>query len=167
MATHYVLMSGNLLPHDGNSFIAPYSVEDSTTQDMMVGHMSGTADSAFKGIVLIPNDYVGTPVLEIWWTSITTGSAVFFEIRHRVMTVDSSELDVDTTPNDIIQSVTTSGDPGAAAEVTLASISLTTTDFGAAKLLYFELYRQASTEAGDTLTDPVTLISLFLKYNTT
>lgn len=167
MATHRVPVMISPLPHDANSWVAPYTnASAGSTQDSFVGFMSGTADSAFKAVELIPEDYASSPNFIILWTSETTANDVYFEIRHRVMTPGTDEMNISTSPTELSNNTTTSSKPGAVAQVEEESIALTTTDFVAGDPIYFEFWRQASSQAGDTKTDDVTILGTFLEYTT-
>ena len=163
---HIPILDGLALPHDANCWFAPYSNANGTsTQDAMVLNMSGTADSGLKGVLLLPQNYVGTPKVLIDWSSQTTGSNVFFEFRSRSMTQGTDAFDISTSPTEQVDSVTTSGKPGLADDVEEDTITLTAGAKAAGELMYWELWRQAATEAGDTLTASIQVFGAWLEYS--
>ena len=166
MATTKVPILVTPLTHDENSWVAPASNHITTTQDGFVGFMSGSADSAFKDFDAIPEDYASLPKLIIDWSSKTTAGNVYFEVRHRVMTPGADDFDISTSPTELSNNVTTSSKPGAVRQVERESIALTATDFVAGDPIYFELWRQASSQAGDTKTDEIIILNTFLEYDT-
>jgi hypothetical protein len=115
-----------------------------------------------KGAIRIPENYVGTPVLSIIWTSETTANTVDFKFRHR--TTDGSDtelLDISTSPTEREDSSANNGGPSAASEQMLDTISLTTTDLTAGSMLYFEFERDGVT---DDKADDITVWSLDFQY---
>lgn len=164
MATHRVdLFNSTIRPLDGNCFFAPYTAENSgSTQDPIVLHMITSVVSMVKGVIRIPENYVGTPVLSIYWTSETTTNTVDFKFRHR--TTDGSDaelLDIATSPTELENTSVNNGGPSAASEQMLDTIALTTTDLVKSSLMYFEFERDGVT---DDKVDTITIWGLHLEY---
>ncbi len=154
MATHQVnLFNSSILPLNSFCFFAPYAAENSgTTQDPDVLHMITSVVSVVKGLIRIPDIYVGTPVTEIVWTSETTANTVDYKFRHRTMT-SAELLDTSTSPTELEDTIVNNGGPAAASGLVIDTISLTTTDISANKYMYFELERDGVTDdKADTVT---------------
>ena len=162
------LSFGAMIPTDGNVQHIPYKALENTgsDQDFETLRMSGTADSELGFFGLVPDDYGSLPILVIWWTSETTGSNVFFDLQHRVHTPGTTLVDTITTPTELTNSVTTSSKPGSASRLEEDTIALTATDFTgeAGSPFHGAFRRRAAAEAGDTLTDEVSVIGLGFRY---
>ena len=102
MATHRIdLFNSTIRPLDSNCFFAPYTVETAaSTQDPIVLHMITAVVSMVKGVVRVPANYVGTPVLSILWTSETTTNTVDFKFRHRTIGA-AEQLEISTAPTEL------------------------------------------------------------------
>ena len=163
MATHRVnLLNSSIIPLDGNCFFAPYSVENSgTTQDPIVLHMITSVVSMVKGVMRVPENYVGTPLLSVFWTSETTTNTVDFKFRHRTVG-DGELLDISTSPTELEDVTTNNGGPATASHAVLDTIALTTTDLTAGQLMYFEFERDGVT---DDKVDTITIWGLHFQYD--
>ncbi len=164
MATHRIsLLNFSIRPLDGNTWFAPYvTINSGTTQDPIVLVMKTAVVGVVKGVIRIPENYVGTPVLSIVWTSETTTNTVDFKFRHR--TTDGSDtelLDISTSPTELEDTSVNNGGPSAASEQMIDTISLTTTDLAAGSMMYFEFERDGVT---DDKADDITVWSLDLQY---
>ena len=164
MATHRVsLLNSTVRPLDENTFFAPYSIANSgTTQDPVVLYMITSVVGVIKGVIRVPENYVGTPVLSIVWTSETTTNTVDFKFRHR--TTDSSDtelLDISTSPTELEDTSINNGGPSAASEQMIDTISLTTTDLTSGSIMYYEFERDGVT---DDKADDITVWSLDFEY---
>jgi len=163
MATHRIdLLNSTIIPFDGNCFFAPYSAEVTTTQDPLVLHMITSVVSFVIGVIRIPENYVGTPVLSIMWTSATTANTVDFDFRHRTIG-DGESTVIATSPSEITADNTQNNTgPGTASFLVLDTISLTTTDLTAGQLMYYEFERDGVT---DDKVDTITVHGLHFQYN--
>ncbi len=165
MATHRVsLLNGTIRPLDSNTWFAPYSTANSgTTQDPFVLFMKSAVVGVVKGNIRIPENYVGTPVLSIIWTSETTADTVDFKFRHRTTSgSDTALLDISSSPDERADSEINNTGPSAASEQMIDVIDpLTATDLAAGDLMYFEFERDGVTDdkAGD-----ITVWSLDFQY---
>ncbi len=164
MATHRIpIISFSARPLNGNAYFAPYStVNAGTTQDPMVLVMITSVVSVIKGLFRVPENYVGTPVLSIIWTSETTANTVDFKFRHRTISGSDAELlDIATSPTELEDTSVNNTGPSAASEKMLDTISLTTTDLLAGDIVYFEFERDGVT---DDKADDITVWSLDFQY---
>lgn len=149
---------------NSNTYIVPYSIINSgTTQDPDVLVMKAAVVGVIKGNIRIPENYVGTPVLAIVWTSETTTNTVDFKFRHR--TTDGSDgelLDISTSPTELEDTSVDNGGPSAASEQMIDTISLTTTDLTAGSIMYYEFERDGAT---DDKADNITIWALDFQYS--
>lgn len=162
MATIDIL--GDVHPADGNTSRVPYSlINTGTTQDLPVWYFANGATGTIKGAFSIPDNWVGSSVLKIQWTSETTSGNVRWEFKHRSMAVGSNLLDTSTTPTEITQTVDTSSKPTSASNLEVDTITLTETDYTAGDLVYFEFSRLGG-HANDTKADGASLVRLQFEY---
>lgn len=148
---------------DVNAYETPYIVVNSgTTQNPLVFVFKSAVSGNIAGFTKIPDGYVGTPQVEIVWTSETTTGDVDFAFRHRVTDGSDTELlDISTSPTEIENTSIDNTGPSAASEQMITTISLTATDFVAGSMLYWEFERDGVT---DTKADDITVWKLSLKY---
>lgn len=111
------------------------------------------------GAFLVPQDYVGTPVLGIVWASVQTTNAVVFDFDYRAIAVSES-LDPSTWQESL---TTTSTVSGTARNRVAASMSLTAANLAAGDLVEF-FFGRDGTDGADTLADPAYVFDLYLQY---
>ena len=163
MSTHRMnLLNSSVRPFDGNCFFSPMSTEVSTTQDPIVLHMITSVVSYIIGVIRIPENYVGTPVVSVFWTSTTTTNTVDFDFRHRTIGAGESAI-IATSPSELTADGTVNnGGPATANFLVLDTLPLTTTDITAGQLMYFEFERDGVT---DDKVDTITIHGLHFEYD--
>jgi len=168
MATRRVDLgfNGTVRPSTGDPHFVPYTVVNSgSTQDPIVLVMLSAVVTVIKGHIRIPEDYVGTPVLSIVWTSETAANTVDFKFRHRTIAgSDTALLDISTSPTEREDTSVDNGGPSAPSERMLDTISLTTTDLTAGETMYYEFERDGVT---DDKADDITIWHLDFQYSDT
>ena len=156
------LLNGTINHKDDFTFFAPYSIADSnTTQNPQVLHMLGSFVGVICGVIRVPENYVGTPKLSIFWNSETTTGDVDFKFRHRTVG-DGEDLGISTSPTELEDTQPNNTGPGTAAFAVLDSFALATTDLTAGQLMYFEFERDGVT---DTKADSITVWALDFEYS--
>ena len=158
--------NGSVRPATGDPYFAPYKLVNSASlQDPMVLVMLSAVVTVILGQIRIPEDYVGTPVLSIVWTSETTANTVDFKFRHRTIAGSDIELlDISTSPTELEDTSVNNGGPSAASERMLDTITLTSTDLAAGETLYYEFERDGVT---DDKADDITIWHLDFQYSDT
>ncbi len=122
------------LPRSSDSQIAPYSNETSgTTDDGFIAHFSATVDSSIEAYEDIPNDYDSLPKLVMKWTSGATAGNVRISVNIRVYEKGVTVFSGTTSPVVRTDAITTSGKPGTADRYEVDIITLTATDWVAAR----------------------------------
>lgn len=166
MATQTIPILGRLhYGSNGAAYPQNYVVENSgTTQNAIVPLFEDAATGTISLTFMVPEDYAGSPVLVIGWTSETTAGNVRFEAVHRVMTAGSTLLDTATTPSAVTQTLDTSSKPGAASQYEEDTISLTSTGYAAGKLIHLAFSRLGG-HANDTKAASITLWDLSFQYS--
>lgn len=165
MATHEIPILGHATLPDtsGDVFQEPYSVKATNdTWDYLVWIFNDTATRiGLVGNFQVPQNYVGTAVIKVYWTSTATSGDVEWDFDYRAVGGDDTEsLDQAGTQESVNQNDTA---PSAVNERMTASLTLTSGNFAVGDTVQFELFRDG-TDAGDTLADAVILHALTFSY---
>ena len=165
MATHEIsLLGAQTVPDStGNVYQQPYAL--SATNDVW-NHLvyvfadAGTTNYLY-GECIIPQNYVGTAVVVIFWTSTATTNNVFWGFDYRAITGNDSEsLDQATA----VESVTVQDAAPTATDRQLrVTVSLTSANISAGDILQFRFSRLPS-NASDTMAASAYLVDLALSY---
>jgi hypothetical protein len=166
MATHQINILGpNTTPDtSGNVYLQNYT-EHATNDvwgiNVFVFEDSGTR-IGIRGSFVIPQNYVGTPVIIPIWTTAATSGDVEWDFDYRAVGGDDAEsLDQSGTQ----ESVNINDTAPSAAHERLAPTGLTLTagNLAAGDTVLFEFFRDG-TDAGDTLSDEALLFNLMFQY---
>lgn len=123
---------------------------------------AGSVRIILYGIFRVPQNYVGTAVLVITWTSQTTSGNVVWDFDYRAVGGDNSES-LDQSGQDESVSVTDAA-PGAANRRMEVTIALTSGNFAAGDTVEYLIARDIS-DAADTLAGTVELVDLNFRYS--
>lgn len=168
MATHDISILGwNTLPDSaGNVFFEPYSVKatnDAFPQIVVVFNETALKQGIY-GAFPIPQNYVGTPLIVIVWTSTAiTGTCVWDFDYRAVGGNDTESLDQATVQENVTVSDVA---PGAANRRLEVTVALTAGNLAAGDTVEFELSRDG-TDAADTLAGAAAAIlhDVLFRYN--
>jgi hypothetical protein len=165
MATHEISIIGPQTIPDtsGSVWQEPYTI--AATNDvwgLLVYRFKDTATRiGLHGGFVVPQNYVGTAVLVIYWTSTATSGDVEWDFDYRAITGNDSES-LDQTSN--IESVNGNDTaPGAAHRQLIFTINLTGTNIAAGDFVEFTLFRDG-TDGGDTMAADALLFDALFRY---
>lgn len=165
MATFELPITSNLIPDaSGRATVSNYS---RFSVNKLFNHLvyvledpASSQEHGFYGTFIVPQNYVGTPVIRIYWTtSATTGSAVF-EFRHRAVASGES---MDQSTFSETPSVTASS-PATAHTLSISDISLTAALLSAGKIDEFYFLRRDAAGA-DTIAAQVVVHEIVFRYS--
>jgi len=153
MATHEIFILGvNTIPDaSGDVFQQPYSILDTGPPAIdplvLVFNDSGAKDGV-RGAFQVPQNYVGTAKLNVYWNSSNTTAArdAVFDLSYLAR---SAGEDMGAAATDTTDTVT-SLDSTTAFALNKATMTLTAGDFTAGDIVTFELFRDG-VEAADDL----------------
>jgi hypothetical protein len=158
MATHRIpiLGFGTVPDASGEVFFEPYSVKDTgTVLDplVLIFNDSGTVDGV-RGSFTVPENYVGSPVLKIYWTANATSGTTQWDWS---ILVSGSTDDMGAAA---ARTSETASDTktGTAFALEIVSITLTAGDYTAGEIATFELFR-------DTVTDSMAAAAIVFAVN--
>jgi len=169
MAAHTIPILGfNALPDTtGRAFFEPYTIK--ATNDnfghliLVLNNPGASENHGVYGAFFVPNNYVGTPVIRIHWTSTAiTGTCLFAFDYRAVGGNDTESLDQATFQESIdIADVA----PSATDELMNITGALTAGNFAAGDLVEFFFYRDGTTGAPtDDLAAAVTVHGIYFEY---
>ncbi len=145
----------------GDVFAKPYDIVDTgaVISPMVLIFKDGGAKVGFRGSFRMPEDYVGTPNLNIVFTAnATTGNVVWdWSVLPRSGTEDMGAAAARTSETD------TQAGPTTAFNRAEADMPLTAGDYAAGDMVLFELFRDALS-GSDTLTAEVAVFSIDFEY---
>lgn len=120
-----------------------------------------TVRHGFFGVFEVPQNYVGTPVLRVHWTSTITTGNVVWDFDYRTVAGD------DTTSLDqlaVEEAVTvTDAAPTATDRQLIATVALTAANFTAGDTVLFGFFRDGA-DAADTMAGSAQLHNLVFSY---
>lgn len=165
MATHDIAILGWTMQPDlsGSVFFESYTVK--ATNDVFPRTVVIFNDTATKlslhGAFRVPQNYVGTALAVVVWTSTVTSGNVVWDFDYRAIGGDDTEsLDQATYQESVAVTDTAPGAANRKMEVTLA---LTSGNLAANDIVEFALSRDGSS-GSDTLVGAVILIDAFFRY---
>ena len=169
MATHRIPILGwNTIPDTtGRAFFEPYTVK--ATNDVF-GHAvlvlndpGASQNHGVYGAFDIPANYVGSPVIRIYWTSTATSGTCLFAFDYRAIGGDDTEsLDQATFQEQIDISDVAASATDERLNVTGA---LTAGNLAAGDLVEFYFYRDGTTGGPtDNLAAAVTVHGVYFEY---
>jgi hypothetical protein len=165
MATHRLpVFSFAARPDDsGRVYLEPLDVSGSNDQwDHFVWVLEDSGTKiGIHGSVEVPQNYVGTAVLVVVWTTPATSGDVVFDFDYRAVGGNDTEsLDQAGTQEAVTVTDTA---PSAAFERMEAEIALTSANLAAGDTLQFLLSRDGA-QAADTLAADCLIVGAYLKY---
>lgn len=166
MSIHIVPLLTNSI-HSANANVYPAALSDffgSTVFDRSVLTFIDGVTGTVEGSIRIPDYWVGSSKFIIDWTSDVQAGNVALQLTHRTVTYGTSRLDLDTSPDDIIQTVTTSGKPGVAGDGETDEITLTATDLGKNKEWQYKITRLGAA-GGDTKVGDFLAIGAYFQFS--
>lgn len=110
----------------------------------------------------VPQNYVGTPILRIKWTSTLTSGNVVWDADYRTLSGDDT-TSLDQSGNEASVTVTDAA-PTAALRQLVATINLTGSHFSAGETVQLNLFRDG-TDAADTLAGSAILHDFTFEYS--
>jgi len=163
MATHELAILGaNSKPDtSGEVFFEPYSIKDTGAVIdplVLIFNNSGTKDG-ISGVFQVPQNYVGTAKLNIYWNANATTGNCIFDLSY--LTRSSGE-DMGAAATDTTDTVTT-GTNGTAFNLNKSTMTLTAGDFAAGDIVPFELFRDTA-NASDTLAAAAIVFAITFEY---
>lgn len=166
MATHQISILAGLRPDTtGRAFFEPYDVK--ATNDMfrhMVGVLNDPAASqahGFYGRFLVPQNYVGSPVIRPVWTSTAVTGNCKLDFDYRAIGGDDAEsLDQTTFQENL---TVTDVAPSAANERNVPSMAMTAANLAAGDTVEFFFTREDGSGV-DTMAAAATLHDLIFQY---
>lgn len=167
MATHYPSILGpNVKPdNSGNVWQEPYSIK--ATNDFWdfltwVFANSGAAKIVIHGTFIVPDNYVGTAKIIIFWTSQTITNNVVWDFAYRDITGNNTASLDQATAQETVGSGAVAA-PGATDRLMQTTLTLTAGNFVAGDIVEFRLSRDKSS-GSDTLAGTVQLVDAAFSY---
>jgi len=165
MATHQIPILGwQTRPDDsGDVFFEPYSVKATNDLwDYMVLIFNDTATRiGVRGSFIVPQNYVGSPVIKPLWTATAITGDVEWDFDYRAIGGDDTESLDQATAQESVNTNDTA--PSAIHERMLPSLALTAGNLAAGDIVQYELFRDG-TDAGDTMAAAAILHELIFEY---
>lgn len=147
----------------GNCFLTNYTnyaTNGTWKQTIFVFANTGSSRINLYGSFQVPKNYTGSPVFVIKWTTQTTSGNVVWDLDYRAVGINES-IDQATAQESL--SVTDAA-PGSTDLLQEVTVSATGTNLAADDMVEFLISRDLS-DAADTLSDNVQLLSLELQYS--
>lgn len=166
MATHRIPILGWQTKPDasGEVFFEPHSIKatnDNWDHLVLVFNNSSSRDG-ISGVFEVPQDYVGTAVISVVWTTTATSGDVEWDFDYRAIGGNDTEsLDQATAQESLNQNDTA---PSAAHERLTASLSMTGSNLAAGDTVEFTLFRDG-TDGGDTLAAAAIVHGVYFQYS--
>lgn len=172
MATHTIPILGFQTNPDttGRAWFETYTVK--ATNDifkhlvLVLDNPGASQNHGVYGAFIVPNNFIGSPVVRIHWTSTATSGTCLFAFDYRAIGGDDAEsLDQATFQEQIdISDVA----PTATDRLLSVTGALTAGNFAIGDLVEFFFYRDGTTGAPtDTLAAAVTVHGLYFEYSDT
>lgn len=164
MATHRLSIIGHALAIDGalgEVFFEPWAVDAGTPlHDTLVLNFSATSTKdEIHGSFMVPENYVGTPLIRVLWTSAATTNDVVWDFDYNAVT-DTESMD----PGAVDQAVTvTTTVDGTANDLNTSDLSLTASNFAAGDIVQFSLARDQS-DSADTMANDAIVHDVLFQY---
>ena len=163
MATHHIpILGASVLPDSsGSVFLEPASVKATTEVfNDLVWVFSDTATRiGLHGSFVVPQNYVGTAVVKVYWYTSATAGDVEWDFDYRAVAagelLDSATVQETVNQNDTAE--------GTAFDLAITSLTLTGGNFAVGDLVRFALYRDG-TDAGDTLAAAAVVDTVLFQY---
>lgn len=151
-------------PATGNVRFEPYSIK--ATNDIfpfmvLVYDDTATADKAF-GRIRIPKNYVGSPVVKLYWTSTATSGNVVWDFAYRVVSGDDTTSMDQATVQETV-SVTDAAPTAAHRLLEVSEGAVTAGNFSAGAQLEYQLIRRGDS-GSDTMAAAAIVFDAQLEY---
>lgn len=164
MATHRFTVIGHALSIDGSLgevFFEPWSVDAGTPlHDTLVLNFSATSTKdEIHGSFMVPENYVGSPLIRILWSSAATSGDVVWDFDYNAIT-DTESMDPGAVDEAV--TVTTTVD-GTTLDLNTSDLSLTAGNFSAGDIVKFSLARDQS-DANDTMANDAVVFDVLFQY---
>lgn len=166
MATHRIPILNHSIDLDagGDVFFEPYSIESTNRNGMILKFNNSGARDMIRGHFEIPQNWVGTSLLGIVWSSATTANAMQWEFDYRAIGGSDTESFDQATFQRTLGLQTGAPEPSAAHERMTDTIAMTDADLAVGDTVQFEFGRDSG-DANDTKAGTVWVIGLFFVYN--
>lgn len=165
------ILNANTVPDDSNEvFQLPFNIIATTSIFKHLCFYFGrenaaqpTVAAAVRGLFRVPQNFSGSPTIQIFWTSSVITGNVSWKFQYRTSSGDNTETLNSGTwqegPLEVIDAA-----PSTAYNLLNCSISLTTGNFAAGDIVQFELYRDGA-DIDDTLAATAILVMATFNYS--
>lgn len=164
MATHQIsILNGALsLGSSGNVYATPF--DTLATNDVWKHIVLAFKDTATRdliyGLFTVPQNYVGSGVFKVIWTTTATSGNAIFDLDYRTVAGDdANSLDQSGTEEAL---TVTDAAPGAALRRMVASMTATAANFAAGETVEFLFGRDGA--SSDTIAATVIVFDLIFEY---
>lgn len=167
MATHQIpILTAHTSPDaSGGVFFEPYNVKatNDVFRHLVLVFNNSTAVEGVYGAFVVPQNYVGTPVVTVLWTTIGSppSGAIKLDFDYRAIGGNDTES-LDQASFQESLTVTTTA-PSATDERVESSFTLTGSNLAAGDIVEYFLTRESS-NAADTLSAAITVHGVVFQY---
>lgn len=165
MATHRIPILGAQTSPDasGGVFFEPYNIKATNDlfRHMVLVFNNSNAVEGLYGAFVIPANYVGSPVIRVYWTSTAITGDIKLDFDYRAIGGNDAESLDQATFQEALTVTDTA--PSAANERMEATMALTAGNLAADDIVEFFLTRESS-NAADTLAAAITVHSVIFEY---
>lgn len=159
------ILGPNTVPDgSGSVFMEPYSAKAANDVWQFLAFVfadTGTRDG-LRGLLRVPEDYVGTAQINLYWTAgVTTGNVVWDLDYRAVAPGDAESMDQAGTQESV---TVTDASPTAAHNLLKAVLTITDANLSPGDLVEFEIFRDGA-NASDDMAAAAILFHAELQYS--